>query len=90
MWRREVALDRRSALVELAGERVSATLLASAVVEHNGRACAMVMARRQPRSGEVIWVTLRNQASDAEDEVVRAKAAAAIADLQAQTGILAE
>ena len=48
------------------------------------------MARRQPGSGNVIWVTLLNQAGDAEAQAIRAKAAAAIADLRAQTGIPAE
>jgi hypothetical protein len=47
------------------------------------------MARRQPGSGKVIWVTLLNQADDTEDQAVRAKAAAAIAALGAQTGISA-
>jgi hypothetical protein len=53
-------------------------------------ACAVVMARRQPGSGKVIWLTFLNHASDAEDQAIRAKAAAANADLRAQTGIPAE
>ena len=85
-----LALDRDSTLVELARERFRATLLASATVRHSDRVCAVVMARRQPGSGKVIWVTLLNQASDTEDQVIRAKAAAAIAALRAQTGIPAE
>jgi hypothetical protein len=64
MWRKELALDRHSALVELARERVSATLIASTAVRHGDRVCAVVMARRQPGSGKVIWVTLLNQAGD--------------------------
>ena len=90
MWRREVALDGRSRLAELARERVSATLLASAVVRQSGRACAVVMARRQPASGKVIWVTFLRHASDAEEQAIRANAAAVIADLRAQNGIPAE
>jgi hypothetical protein len=90
MWRKEVALDQRSTLVELASERVSATLLASAVVRLHGRACAMVMARRQPGSGRVIWVTLLSLAGGPEDQEIRAKVAATLADLRAQTGIPAE
>ena len=90
VWRKELALGRHSTLVELARERVSATLLASAAVWHGDRVCAVVMARRQPGSGNVIWVTLLNQAEDAEDQAIRAKAAAAIATLRAQTGIPAE
>jgi len=41
-------------------------------------------------SGEVIWVTLLNQAGDTENQAIRAKAAATIADLQAKTGIPAD
>jgi hypothetical protein len=87
MWREELAVDRDSALVELARERVSATLLASAAIRYRDRICAVVMARRLPGSGKVIWVTLLNQTGDTEDQAVRAKAAAAIAALGAQTGI---
>jgi hypothetical protein len=87
MWRAELAVDRHSALVELARERVSATLLASAAVRYRDRICAVVVARRQPGSGRVTWLTLLNQADDTEDQAVRAKAAAAIAALRAQTGI---
>ena len=52
MWRKEVALDRRSTVP---------ALLASRMVRHNDQVCAVVMARLQPRSGKVIWVTLLNQ-----------------------------
>jgi len=52
MWRKELALDRRSTLPALALERVSATLLAGRMVRHNDRVCAVVMARLQPRSGK--------------------------------------
>ncbi|HEX4659123.1 MAG TPA: hypothetical protein VH307_17175 [Streptosporangiaceae bacterium] len=90
MWRKELALDRHTALVELARERVSATLIGSAVVRHNDRVCSVVMARRLPGSGQVIWVTLLNQADGTGDQAIRAKAAAAIADLRAQAGIPAE
>ena len=87
MWRKELALDRRSTLPALALERVSATLLAGRMVRHNDRVCAVVMARLQPRSGRVIWVTLLNQTGHPHDQAIRANAAAAIADLQAETGI---
>jgi hypothetical protein len=90
MWRKELALGRRSTLVELARERVSATLLASALVWHAGRVCAVVMARRHPGSGTVIWVTLLGPADDTQAQVIRAKAAAAIIALRAQTGIPAK
>jgi hypothetical protein len=84
MWREELLLDRQSTLVDLARERVSATLLASAVVRQGDQICALVMARLRPGSGKVIWVTLVNGAGD---QVIRARAAAVIADLQAQMGI---
>ena len=64
MWRKELALDRHSALVELARERVSATLIASVAVRQGDRVCAVVMARHQPGSGKVMWVTLVNQAGE--------------------------
>ena len=43
MWRKEVALDRRSTVP---------ALLASRMVRHNDQVCAVVMARLQPRSGK--------------------------------------
>jgi hypothetical protein len=87
-WRKELALDRRRPLVDLARERVNATLLASATVRDGDQVCAVVMARRQPGSGTVIWVTLVNGAWCADDrQKILARAAAAIAGLRAQTGI---
>jgi hypothetical protein len=90
MWSAELALERHSTLLELARERVSATLLASAVVRDSDRVCAVVMARRQPGTGTMIWLTFLNRAGDAENPAIRAKTAAAIADLRAHTGIPAE
>jgi hypothetical protein len=90
MWRKELALDRRSTLAALARERVSATLLASRMVQHNDQVCAVVMARLQPRSGKMIWVTLLNQTGHPHDQAIRANAAAAIAALQAETGVPAQ
>ena len=92
MWRKELALECHSAAVELAGERVSATLLAQTVVRDDDQVCAVMMARRHPVSGKVIWVTLLNGAvhTQEQDQAIRARAAAAIAELRAQTGIPAE
>jgi hypothetical protein len=87
MWRRELALDRRSALVDLARERVSATLLASSLVRDGDRVVAVVLARRQPGSGAVRWITLLAEASRPDQQAIRARAAAAIAGLRAQTGL---
>lgn len=90
VWRKELALARHRPLVDLARERVTATLLASAAVHDGDQVCAVVMARRLPGSGKVLWVTLLNEASRTGDQAARAKAAAAIAGLRAQTGIPAE
>jgi hypothetical protein len=87
VWRKELAVDRHSALVELARERIAATLLASAVVRDSDRVVAVVMARRQPGSGRVDWVTLLSQDGATNTQSILARAAVVIADLQAQTGI---
>jgi hypothetical protein len=80
-------LPAHTALVELARERLTATLLASTVVWLGGQVCAWVTARLQPGSGKVIWVVVLNGAGGTCGEATRASVAAAIADLQAQTGI---
>jgi hypothetical protein len=90
LWRKELAVDRLGALVELARERIGATLLASAVVRDSDRVAAVVMARRQPGSGKVVWVTLLSPAGVTNHQAILARAAAVIADLRAQTGIPAE
>jgi hypothetical protein len=90
IWRKELVLNRHSPLVELARERVSATLLARATVRHGDQVCALVVARRQPGSGKVIWLTLLNAAGDTSNEIIQAEVAVVIADLRAQTGIPAE
>jgi hypothetical protein len=87
VWRKELAVDRHSALVELARERIAATLLASAVVRDSDRVAAVVTARRQPGSGKVVWVTLLSQAGVTNNQAILARAAVVIADLRAQTGI---
>jgi hypothetical protein len=50
----------------------------------------VVTARRRPASGTVVWTVLLNGARDNGDRAIWAAVAAAIADLQAQTGICAE
>lgn len=87
MWRQELALDGHSALVELARERVRATLLASALVLDDDRVAAVVTARRQPGSGQVLWVTLVSQDGGAKNQAIRARAAEVMADMRARTGI---
>jgi hypothetical protein len=86
MWRKELAVGRHSALVELARERIGATLLASAVVRDRDRVAAVVTARRRPGSGHVVWVTLLSQADVTNNQAILARAAAVMADLRAQTG----
>lgn len=87
MWRKDLALDRHTALVELARERVRSTLLASVLIREGDRVAAVVTARRQPGSGQVVWITLLSPAGAADNHAIRARAAAVIADLRAQTGI---
>lgn len=86
-WRKELVLPAHTTLVELARERLTATLLATTVVRLGDQICAWVTARRQPGSGKVIWVVVLNGAGGTRDPAIRARVAAAIADLQAQTGI---
>jgi hypothetical protein len=86
-WRKELVLPAHTALVELARERLTATLLASTMVWLGGQVCAWVTARLQPGSGKVIWVVVLNGAGGTCGEAIRARVAAAIADLQPQTGI---
>jgi hypothetical protein len=88
-WRKEMVLPSRTALVELAWERFTSTLLASTAVRLGDQVCAWVTARRQPGSGKVAWVVVLNADKDTGDPAIGAKVTAAIADLQAQTGISA-
>jgi hypothetical protein len=62
----------------------------STTVRHGDQVCALMMARRQPGSGKVIWLALLNAAGDTSNEIIQAEVAAVIADLRAQTGIPAE
>jgi hypothetical protein len=87
LWRHDLALPGRSALAEVARERVTSALLASATVRLGGRACAWVTARRQPGSGTVTWVIVLNGADANPSPAIRAAVAAAVADLRAQAGI---
>jgi hypothetical protein len=88
-WREELALPSHTALVELARERLTSTLLAGAAVRLGDQVCAWVTARRQPGSGKVVWVVVLNEAADASVSAIWAKVDATIADLQAETGITA-
>jgi hypothetical protein len=87
LWRKELVLASRSALVDVARERVASTLLASTVVRLGDQPCARVTARRQPGSGKVVWIVVLNGAAGISNPAIRARVAAAIAGLQAETGI---
>jgi len=89
-WQKELALPSHTPLVEFARERLTSTLLASAAVRLDDQVCAWVTARRQPGSGKVVWVVVLDEAGDISAPAIRAKVEAAIADLQAQTGITAD
>jgi hypothetical protein len=87
MWRKELMLASRSTLVDVARERVASTLLASTAVWLGDQPCARVTARRQPGSGKVVWIVVLNEAASISNPAIRARVAAAIAALQADTGI---
>lgn len=89
IWRQELALPSHTALVELARERLATTTLASAAVRLGDRVCARVTARRQPGSGKVVWMVVLNGAAAISNPAIRARVEAAVADLQAETGIAA-
>jgi hypothetical protein len=87
LWRKNLVLASRGALVELAREQVTSTLLASTAVRLGDQVCAWLTARRQPGAGRVTWVVVLNGAAGTSNPAIRAKVTAAIAELQAQTGI---
>lgn len=87
LWRKELALESHTALVDVARERVASTLLASTAVRLGDQVCARVTARRQPGSGRVVWMVVLNGAAGISNPAIRARVEAAIADLQADTGI---
>lgn len=87
MRRIELVLASRGALVEVARERVASTLLASTAVRLGDQVCARVTARRQPGSGKVVWIVVLNGAAGISNPAIRARVGAAIAALQAETGI---
>ena len=83
----EWVLASGSALVDVARERVASTLLASTTVRLGDQPCARVTARRQPGSGKVVWIVVLNGAAGISNPAIRARVEAAIAALQAETGI---
>lgn len=87
MWRKELVLASRNALVDVARERVASTLLASTAVRLGDQPCARVTARRQPGSGKVVWIVVLNEAARISNPAIRARVEAAIAALQADAGI---
>jgi hypothetical protein len=87
LWRTELVLASRSALVDVARERVASTFLASTTVRLGDQPCARVTARRQPGSGQVVWIVVLNEAADIRNPALRPRVQAAIAAVQADTGI---
>jgi hypothetical protein len=87
LWRKELALASPGALVDVARERVASTLLASTAVRLGHELCARVTVRRQPGSGKVVWIVVLNEAAGISNPAIRTEVAAAIAALQADTGI---
>jgi hypothetical protein len=87
VWQKELVLTSGSVLVDVARERVAATLLASTIVRLGDQPCARVTARRQPGSGKVVWTVVLNEAARISNPAIRARVQAAIAAVQADTGI---
>jgi len=87
IWRKELVLASRTVLVDVARERVASTLLASTIVRLDDQAHARVTARRQPGSGKVVWIVVLNEAAGISNPAIRARVQAAIAAVQAETGI---
>ena len=87
LWRKELVMASRGALVDVARERVASTLLASTAVWLGDEACARVTARRPPGSGMVVWIVVLNEATGISNPAIRARVQAAITALQAETGI---
>ena len=79
-------LDRRMPLVDLARERVTATTLARAQLQHGGSAAGWVVARRSP-AGEVTWVVRLLNGVDPLDAAVQASVDAAIRRLGVHIGL---
>ncbi len=74
-------------LVGLARERVGSTWLTGTLVWHDDRACAQVIARRQPGTGRISWIIAFSRAGDIEDSAVQAEVADAIDELRAEIGL---
>ena len=87
LWRKELVMASRGALVDVARERVASTLLACTSVRLGDQPCARVTARRLPGSGKVVWIVVLNGAAGISSPAIRARVEAAIAALQAETGI---
>jgi hypothetical protein len=78
-------LARHAPVVELARERVTWTILASAPVLSRGRVCGQLAARRRPGSDDVRWVfTLQD--GTAGDPALRSRVSGTIAALEAELG----
>jgi hypothetical protein len=80
-------LPRRSPLLELARERVTATTLARVPLLSAGRVCGCLTARRLPGSDQVRWVLTLRDATAAGDPALRARVSGAIAALEADLGL---
>jgi len=80
-------LPSHTPLVELASERITATILASAPVLSRGRVCGQLTARRRPGDDHVRWVFALWNPAASGDPALRTRVYGAIAALEAELGL---
>jgi hypothetical protein len=73
-------------LVEMASERIGATIVASAPVLFRGRVCGQLTARRRPGDDQVRWVFALWDPAASGDPALRTRVSGAIAALEAELG----
>jgi hypothetical protein len=81
-------LPGHAPLVELASERVTSTVLASAPVLSRGRICGRLTARRRPGDDHVRWVFTLWDPAASTDPDLPARVSGAIAALEAELGLV--
>jgi len=84
---RRLTLSLPRVMVALIRERVAATWLVSRKVAVADGVTALVMARRRPRSSELVWVVALASEADADEPAVRAGVLAAIHHMRADIGV---
>ncbi len=80
-------LPGHTPLVELASERVTSTILASAPVLSGGGVCGRLTARRRPGDDHIRWVFTLWDPAASGDPALRTRVSGAIAALEAELGL---